>query len=137
MKNHLILITGPKHSGKSSCARALGEISGWEFFDLDECVEQQTGKTPRALFTEGPKIFREAEAEALARLIQPPESIIPKEQTCRILSLGGGIIDNKKAMEMIVRPNVPSYRNIILVYFGCIRRNCLAANSRRRKRYGY
>jgi shikimate kinase len=62
----IILLTGPKHSGKSRTGRALAERWEGRFIDLDELIEERTGKTPRTLFKEGPEIFREAEAEALA-----------------------------------------------------------------------
>jgi shikimate kinase len=69
-----VLLVGPKHSGKTSAGRALARL--WTgknapaafFTDLDELVEDRTGKSPRALYGEGPEIFRKAEADALGDL---------------------------------------------------------------------
>ncbi|MDR0997648.1 MAG: hypothetical protein LBL70_01155, partial [Treponema sp.] len=67
----IILLTGPKHSGKTSAGRALVRLLAEKtdpaasFIDLDELVEDRTGKSPRALYREGPEIFRKAEADAL------------------------------------------------------------------------
>ena len=66
----IILITGPKHSGKTLCTRALEKLTGFETIDLDTLIESQTGKTPRELFNEGQGIFRKAEALALSSLLQ-------------------------------------------------------------------
>jgi shikimate kinase len=90
----IILLAGPKHSGKTSAGRAL-EASGWGYFtDLDECIEVRTGKSPRALFREGSGIFRKAEAEALASLLQGGT-----ENT--IIAAGGGLVDNGEALALL------------------------------------
>ena len=95
MNEWLILITGPKHSGKSMTSRALEKITGREAADLDELVERQTGKTPRELFKEGAEIFRKAEARALASLMQSLKF--------GIIAAGGGIIDNSEALALLSR----------------------------------
>ena len=101
MKNRIILITGPKHSGKSSCALALGKISGGEALDLDELVKKQTGKSPRELYTEGPEIFKKAEAAALAAIIQTAEKDFHRNQKPLIVATGGGLIDNPEALSFL------------------------------------
>lgn len=92
-----ILIIGPKHSGKSLCARALGKILGGEAADLDEIVEKQTGKTPRELFIEGAGVFRKAEALALASLFQSPRP----EGNGLVIAAGGGLSDNPEALALL------------------------------------
>ena len=106
MKNHFIIITGPKHSGKSKCAMALAEITGALTADLDDLVTQETGKTPRELFKEGPEIFRKAETSALASLarqVKPEDSLI--------IAAGGGLIDNSEALSLLSR-----HKEILTVY---------------------
>lgn len=105
MKNRLIIITGPKHSGKTMTARTLEKITGGEAVDLDDIVERQTGIKVRALFKEGPEIFREAEARALASLAEI------QNQGLRIIAAGGGLVDNPEAMALLGR-----HREIIIVY---------------------
>lgn len=105
MKNRLVLITGPKHSGKSLAARALGKITCGEAVDLDEVIEQKTGKSPRELFKAGPEIFRKAEASALVSLVRPTEQ---HNEKLRIVAAGGGLIDNPEALALL--------SEIIIVY---------------------
>ena len=95
----IILITGPKHAGKSAAGQALARLSGGVFTDLDELVEQETGKTPRALFKEEPELFRKAEARALAAAARkaPPAT----EGGRRIIAAGGGLIDNAEAARLL------------------------------------
>ena len=113
MENRIILITGPKHSGKTQCARALGKITGGQAIDLDEIIEKETGRTPRELFLEGPAIFRKAETLALERAIlervimersinEAKDSCLP-QSTMRIIAAGGGLIDNGEALELIAQ----------------------------------
>ncbi|MFP3042428.1 shikimate kinase [Treponema primitia] len=99
MENHstrIILITGPKHSGKTSVGRVLAELLGAGFIDLDELIEQQTGKIPRTLYKEGPEIFRQAETRALASLLPEITGGRP-----RVVAAGGGLIDNPSALELL------------------------------------
>ena len=119
----IILITGPKHSGKTLTSRALQKIIDGEVMDLDEVVERQTGKSPRTLYKEGPEIFKRAEAQALASLIQPKgteetsEPMVPEESKVRrnqrflIIAAGGGLADNPEALALL-----SSRREIIVVY---------------------
>ena len=118
--SRLILITGPKHSGKSLCSRALGKISGLEVVDLDDLIEKQTGKTPRTLFGEGPEIFRKAEALALASLIRLPEPSSAhgaerQPEKSLIVAAGGGLADNEEALALLSGLD-SMRREIITVY---------------------
>jgi len=106
MKNHIIVITGPKHSGKTQCARALKKILDCEAVDLDEVVEEQSGQTPRELFKKGPEIFRKAEALALASLTRPGAV-----QGNLVVAAGGGLTDNSEAMALLSRD-----KEIVTVY---------------------
>jgi shikimate kinase len=98
----IILITGPKHSGKTCAGRVLAELLGAGFTDLDELIEQQTGKSPRALYKEGSNVFRLAETQALASLL--PE-IVPPVDTM-VIAAGGGLIDNPGALELLRQPGL-------------------------------
>jgi shikimate kinase len=98
----IVLLTGPKHSGKTMAGRALADVWEGRFIDLDELVEKRTGKTPRALFKEGPEIFKEAEAVVLAEIVRSREKIAA--------AAGGGLIDNSGALEVLKKS-----RNIFVV----------------------
>jgi shikimate kinase len=114
----LILIVGPKHSGKTSAGKALARLWGGEggvigggalpgaaiFIDLDEVVEARAGKSPRLLYREGPEIFRRAEEEALRSLLEDPR----RGEGCAggpvtIVAAGGGLADNREALELVKR----------------------------------
>jgi shikimate kinase len=95
-----IFLAGPKHSGKTSTGKALAALCGCAFFDLDELIAEQTGKTPRALYHEGANIFRKAEAEALAALVEAAP-----DGKGRVIAAGGGLIDNPEALELLQNNN--------------------------------
>ena len=114
MDFHFCLITGPKHSGKSLCAKALHKIIGGTVVDMDELIEAETGKTPRELFVLGQDIFKKAEAQALSSALNVTEEERRRNQI-RIIAAGGGLIDNGDAMTLLTEPQVPP-REIIAVY---------------------
>jgi shikimate kinase len=101
----VIVIVGPKHSGKTSAGKALAQLysaagsGAAEFIDLDELVERRTGKSPRALYREGPELFRRAEAEALEALLAAGEGGPPEGAV--IAAAGGGLADNRGALEIL------------------------------------
>jgi shikimate kinase len=96
----LTLLTGPKHAGKTSVGRALAALWGGDITDLDELVEEQTGKSPRTLFTEGPEIFRKAEAAALESFLRD-DGAGEGRPPGRIAAAGGGLADNPGALELL------------------------------------
>ncbi|GHV86905.1 shikimate kinase [Spirochaetia bacterium] len=113
----LIILTGPKHSGKTSAGRALAEQcaathptgaaihtpGAGTFTDLDELVEKRTGKSPRTLFKEVPGVFRAAEAEALQSLLNAEVQTGPAGGNFCIVAAGGGLIDNGAALDLLKR----------------------------------
>jgi shikimate kinase len=102
----IILITGPKHSGKTSAGVVLAKLLGAEFIDLDELVEQQTGKSPRSLYKEGPDVFRRAETQTLASLLSrtSPGAAGQSRGVDRVVAAGGGLADNAGALELLRKP---------------------------------
>jgi shikimate kinase len=112
----LILLTGPKHSGKTSVGRALARLIRAQFIDLDELIEARTGKSPRALYQEGPLIFKTAEAEALEYLLSPP--VQADSPAIRVAAAGGGLIDNQRAMDLLQLPsrNLKGPEQVLQIY---------------------
>ncbi|MDR2741460.1 MAG: shikimate kinase [Treponema sp.] len=101
-----IILLGPKHSGKTSTGRELAKLLGGPFIDLDELIEAQTGKSPRALFKESPGVFQAAELRALESLFvlraveglaEGADSGVPQ-----VIATGGGIIDNAGARRLLL-----------------------------------
>jgi shikimate kinase len=108
----LIVLLGPKHSGKTSAGKALASLLSCDFIDLDDYIARRSGKSPRALYLEGPEIFRKTEAGALAALFES-ETMIPRARETHsspssaeisqsvIIAAGGGIIDNPGALTLL------------------------------------
>jgi shikimate kinase len=102
-----VILIGPRHSGKTSAGKALAALWGAAFTDLDECIEERTGKSVRALYREDPGIFRRAEAEALAALFAgtaPGAPCLPANPGPRVIAAGGGLADNEAALSLLRQP---------------------------------
>ncbi|GMO38848.1 MAG: shikimate kinase [Termitinemataceae bacterium] len=94
----MIIITGPKHCGKTVVGRTLQTLMAYKFTDLDEFIEKQTGKNVREIFKCGADVFRNEELSALKTILD-----IYENEPQLIVSAGGGIIDNDSAMELLSR----------------------------------
>jgi shikimate kinase len=103
-----VILTGPKHAGKTSAGKALASLCGGGFADMDECIEARTGKSARALYREGRDIFRRAEADALAALLAENAPAL------RVIAAGGGLADNDAALSLLRR--MEPRRAPLLVY---------------------
>lgn len=78
-----VILCGYMASGKTTTAKLLSKKSGLPYIDLDEVIEQNTGKTISQLFKDGGEIkFRKLEHEVLNSIVNDTESFV--------LSLGGG-----------------------------------------------
>jgi shikimate kinase len=100
-----LFLTGPKHCGKTSAGKALSSLLSerkisCDFLDLDDVIVKRTGKTPRRLYLEDPAIFQKAEAMAIAEVVESPGR---RPSLLRVISLGGGSIDNEKAVSTLKR----------------------------------
>jgi len=88
-----IILTGPKHSGKTSAGRILASLCSCEFIDIDDLITQRTGKSPRQIYAGSPDDFLKAEAEAAASIVISDKA--------KVIAAGGGIIDNPKAIDSL------------------------------------
>jgi shikimate kinase len=99
-----VILTGPKHCGKTAVGKVLAQFLSkkqpfpCEFFDLDELIIERTGKTPRELYIEGQKVFQNEEAGALKALLAAGGESGDGPSARRVIAAGGGIIDNRDAM---------------------------------------
>ncbi len=77
-----IVLTGFMGSGKSTVGRVLAHRLGWDFADLDRCIEARLGlSVPEIFAVDGEAAFRATEVQELGRLL------------CgfsRVIALGGG-----------------------------------------------
>jgi len=105
-----LILTGPKHSGKTSAGKALALLCSCDFIDLDELITQRTGKSPRQLFNEGQAVFQKAEAEAAAALFGAD---VDSAKGQRVIAAGGGIADNAEAVAVLKKSGAKTvYLNI-------------------------
>lgn len=92
-EHSLIFLTGFSGSGKSTIGPLLANSLGYEFVDLDQTIEQNTGKTITLIFAEdGEQCFRNLEEETLKTLAAKSNLVI---------SLGGGVLENERSYALI------------------------------------
>lgn len=85
----IIALTGFMGCGKSSVASVLAQNMGCFYFDLDDTIEMEEGRSISEIFQEdGEGAFRVMEYEYLDRIISDYEDF----PTTMILSLGGGTV---------------------------------------------
>jgi shikimate kinase len=88
-----IILTGMKHTGKSTLARLLGERLSLPFCDTDALIAELSGKSPRALYDEGgATLMMRWETEVCRRLAERPRSVV---------ATGGGLADNGEAFAIL------------------------------------
>lgn len=88
-----IFLIGPMGSGKTTVGRALSELLGLEFVDLDQQIEARCGvEVDRIFEVEGEAGFRQRETDMLLDLSERPNMV---------LATGGGSVlnpDNRALM---------------------------------------
>lgn len=78
-----IILCGYMASGKTTVARLLSRALGFDYKDLDEEIERETGKSIPEIFSgEGELKFRRLEHDALKNIVESGNAFV--------LSLGGG-----------------------------------------------
>ena len=84
MLNSSIALIGYRGTGKTTVARLLAGLLGYDWVDADVEVELRAGKSIAAIFEEsGEEAFRDSEAEVVADLCQRERSV---------LAFGGGAV---------------------------------------------
>lgn len=92
----LIILTGLKHSGKSTLGAIIARRLGFSFRDTDSEMCALSGKTPRALYDEGgSELMARAETAACRHLVSAPAG------PGMVIATGGGISDNPEAFAIL------------------------------------
>ncbi len=87
--------------GKSSVGRRLSELLCCSFMDLDEVIEQQTGRTvPEIFATDGEAAFRQMELDVLRSIIQC-STAAGRVHNHVVLSLGGGAVMTPECAKLV------------------------------------
>jgi phosphatidylglycerol:prolipoprotein diacylglycerol transferase len=98
----LVVLLGPKHSGKTSAGKILADLLAVPFYDLDTLIEEKTGESPRTLYRKGEAVFHLAEYEALNGFLEAgKDGGKNRSGFPSVLATGGGIIDNRKAAALL------------------------------------
>lgn len=116
-----LIITGLKHTGKSSLGFGLAKHFNIPFYDIDKLIEQQNATSVRNLFlTKGEDAFKQAEFLACQyienAIYELPETNFPTA----IISTGGGICDNEKAISLL--KNIGKFLNLNVAEKYCFER---------------
>lgn len=82
-KEELISLIGMPGSGKSTIGRMLAQQLGWDFVDMDDYVQEISGSSIPALFSQGEAVFRRWETEACRQLSRRRRTVI---------ACGGGVV---------------------------------------------
>jgi shikimate kinase len=93
----LLILSGPKHSGKTSTGIALREILGGDFVDVDALIEAGEGVPARTLYRQGRDFFQQAETRAVSSIMARAD----ETDGTLIVAAGGGLIDNEAAIRII------------------------------------
>ncbi len=82
----LIVLVGVPGAGKTTVGRLLAKSLAQEFFDSDQVIETQTGKSVSDIFTQdGEPVFRQLEHDVIGQLLGKENAIV---------ALGGGALSN-------------------------------------------
>lgn len=99
-----IYLTGFMTCGKSTVGPILANTLGWDFFDLDDVIEEREKRKVVEVFKdEGEKYFRELETEILK------EFSVKKNI---VLALGGGTMANETNVMLMKRSGTTIYLKI-------------------------
>ena len=113
--------------GKSSVGRRLSQLLCCPFMDLDDVIEQQTGRSiPEIFATDGEATFRQMEMEVLESVLKqslPSQAMGPSlcgqrgstvlehsiKPSTAIVSLGGGTVTQARCAEIVKEKTVCIY----------------------------
>ena len=77
MKNKIVYLTGFMGSGKSTLGPILANTLGWEFYDLDNVIETNSGMKIKEIFDNyGEDHFRILERKALLQISENDKIVV-------------------------------------------------------------
>ena len=110
-KLHIVL-TGMPGSGKSTVGRILSEITGRQFVDTDTLITDKHGEISKIFETQGEKVFRDMETEAVkdasfecSRIIATGGGAVLREQNIDALKSNGMIFFIDRPLENLIPTN--------------------------------
>lgn len=103
----IVSLSGFMGCGKSSIGKTLQQyLNGFDFIDLDEFIENMTGKTISDIFSESDEEnFRYMEFKALKKIFAQYSDASRK----LILAIGGGTLVNQASADIIANNTIRIY----------------------------
>ena len=103
----IVSLSGFMGCGKSSIGKTLQQyLNGFDFIDLDEFIENMTGKIISDIFSEsGEENFRYMEFKALKKIFAQYSDASRK----LILAIGGGTLVNQASADIIANNTIRIY----------------------------
>jgi shikimate kinase len=98
---HNIYLIGMMGSGKTVTGKAVADLSGMKFFDLDETIENETHLSINEIFKKkGEPYFRTQEKQILLRASQEKNTVI---------ATGGGVVLDPENVERMQKTGLVIY----------------------------
>lgn len=91
MDKNVVLLIGMPGCGKTTIGLEVSKRLGYDFYDMDNYIEEISNSTVKELFSESEDYFRDFESRACKEL-----SILAKKT---IISSGGGVVKRKSNIE--------------------------------------
>jgi len=93
-----IVLVGVPGAGKTTVGELLANSLAQEFFDSDQVIEAQAGKSVADIFTQdGEQVFRKLEHEVIAQLLKKNDAVV---------ALGGGALGNEQTRNLVKESTV-------------------------------
>ncbi|AWW29930.1 shikimate kinase [Echinicola strongylocentroti] len=100
-----IVLVGMPGSGKSTLGKAAARQLGFDFYDLDEEIVKEEGRSiPEIFMDEGEGYFRRLETKVIQKLLSKDSSFL--------LSTGGGAPCFNENMELINQHGISVFLNV-------------------------
>lgn len=97
-----IFLVGMPGCGKTTMGKVLAKELKYNFYDMDDYIEEISEKSIKELFSQSEEIFREWETEACNRL---------KEKKRSVISTGGGVIKRDINIEILKKSGLVIFIN--------------------------
>lgn len=102
LNQHKIFLLGFMGCGKSTLGKKLANKLGFQFFDLDKCIEEKVQMSITDIFkTKGEEQFRKLESEELINILNSNDNYI--------VALGGGAPCFNENMDLINKSGTSIY----------------------------
>ncbi|MGL4874184.1 MAG: shikimate kinase [Clostridium sp.] len=91
-RHEKIFLIGMPGCGKTTMGKVLAKELKYNFFDMDDYIEEMSGRCIKEIFSESEEEFRDLETEACKRLLEKKRVLI---------STGGGVIKREENIALM------------------------------------